>query len=80
MVSSKMIKNCTVTPSDVATANKIFGPDLATLKRKTVRQTPSPVMTDYVQIPQESVSLNRNVTLVIDIMFVKGLPFMVRIS
>jgi hypothetical protein len=80
MVSSNMIKNYPVTPSDVANANKIFNPDLATLKGKTVRQTPPPVMTDYIQIPQEIVSLNRNVTLTIDIMFVNGIPFMVSIS
>jgi hypothetical protein len=80
MVSSIMIKNCPVTPSNVDNANKIFGPDLATLKGKTVRVTPPVVMTDYVQIPQEIVSLNRNVKLGIDIMFVNGLPFMVSIS
>jgi hypothetical protein len=80
MISSDMIRNCPVTPSDVANTNKIFGPDLTTLKGKTVRQTPPPVMTDYVQIPQEIVSLNRNVTLTINIMFVNGLPFMVSIS
>jgi hypothetical protein len=48
MVSSNMIKNCPVTSTYVANANTIFGPDLATLKGKTVRMTPSPVATDYV--------------------------------
>jgi hypothetical protein len=52
MVSSNMIKNCPVTPCGVANANKIFGPDLATLKGKAVRQTPPPVIMYYVQIPQ----------------------------
>jgi hypothetical protein len=80
MVSSNMIKNCPVTLTDVANANTIFGPDLATLKGKTVRITPPPVATDYVQIPNEIMSLNRNVTLAIDIMFVNGLPFLVSIS
>jgi hypothetical protein len=80
MVSSNMIKNCPVTSTDVANANTIFGPDLATLKGKTVRITPPPVATDYVQIPNEIMSLNRNVTLAIDIMFVNGLPFLVSIS
>jgi hypothetical protein len=37
-------------------------------------------MADYVQIPKEIMSLNRNVTLAIDIMFINGLPFMVSIS
>jgi hypothetical protein len=80
MVSYNMIKNCPVTPSDVANANKIFGPDLTTLKGMTVRVIPPVVMTDYVQIPQEIVSLNRNVTLAIDIMFANSPPFMVSIS
>jgi hypothetical protein len=80
MVSSNMIKNCPVTSIDVTNANKIFGPDLETLKGKTVRITPPPVATDYVQITKEIVYLNRNVTLAIDIIFVNGLPFMVSIS
>jgi hypothetical protein len=80
MLSSNMIKNCPVTFIDVTNANKIFGPDLATLKGKTARITPLPVMTDYVQIPKEIMALNRNVTLAIHSMFVNGLPFMVSIS
>jgi hypothetical protein len=59
---------------------KIFGPYLATLKCKTVRVTPSPVMTDYIQIPKEIVDPNHNVALAIDIMYVNRLPFMVSIS
>jgi hypothetical protein len=58
MVSSNMIKNFPVTPIDVTNANKTFGPDLTTLKGKTVRMTPPPVVTDYVQIPNEIMSLN----------------------
>jgi hypothetical protein len=80
MVSSNIIKNCPVTSIDVNNANKIFGPDLATLKGKTVRITPPPAETDYVQIPKEKMSVNLNVTLVIGIMFVNGLPFVVSIS
>jgi hypothetical protein len=75
-----MIKNCPVTSIDVTNANKIFGPDLATLKGNTLRITPPPVMTYYVQIQKEIIYLNRNITLAIDIMFVNGLPFMVSIS
>jgi hypothetical protein len=80
MVSSNMIKNCPVTSIDITNANKIFGTDVATLKGKTVRMTHPPVVTDYVQIPNEIMSLNRNITLAIDLMFVNGLPFMVSIS
>jgi hypothetical protein len=80
MVRSNMIKNCTVTSTDVANANKIFGLDRITLRGKTVQTTPPPVVTDYVKIPREIVSPNRNVTLLIDIMFVNIPPFMVSVS
>jgi hypothetical protein len=80
MMSSNMIKNCPVTSIDVSNANKIFGTDLASLKGEIVRVTPTPVVTDYVHIPKEIMSLNRNVTLAIDIMFVNSLRFMVSIS
>jgi hypothetical protein len=39
MVSSNMITNCPVTPTDISAANKIFGPNVASIKGKTVRVT-----------------------------------------
>jgi hypothetical protein len=80
MVRSNMIKNFPISPTDITNAHKIFGPDIATLKGKTVRRTPAGVMTEYVKIPKEIISLNKNVTLAVDIMFVCGIPFMVSIS
>jgi hypothetical protein len=80
MVYSNMIKNFPVASTYIANANTISGTDLATLKGNTVRITPLPVMTDYVQIPKEIVCLNHNMALEIDIMFVNSLPFMVSVS
>jgi hypothetical protein len=34
MVRANMIQNCPVTPTDITTSNKIFGPDVASLKGK----------------------------------------------
>jgi hypothetical protein len=80
MVRSDMIKNCPISPTDITNAHKLCGPDIATLKGKIIRQTPAGVMTEYVEIPKEIISLNKNITLAVDIMFVCGLPFMVSIS
>jgi hypothetical protein len=80
MVRSNMIKNCPISPTDITNAHKLFGPDIATLKGKTVRRTPAGVMTEYAEIPKKIISLNKNVTLAVDIMFVCGLPFVVSIS
>jgi hypothetical protein len=80
MVRSNMITNCPVSPIAITNVNKIFGPNIATLKGKTVRRTPEGVMTEYVEVPSKIINLNKNVTLAVDIMFVCGLPFMVNIS
>jgi hypothetical protein len=53
MVSSNMITNCPVTPTDISAANKIVGPNVALIKGKTVRITQEPVLTSYVKIPQD---------------------------
>jgi hypothetical protein len=76
MVRSKMIKNCPITPANIAAANKIFGPDAASLKGKTTRTTPKPVLIDHVKIPNQSIDINKEVTLAADVMFVDGLPFL----
>jgi hypothetical protein len=71
-----MIRNCPVTPTDITASDKIFGPDVASLKGKTVRNTPAPVLTDYLKIPQAIIDLNKDVTLAADVMFVCGLGFL----
>jgi hypothetical protein len=80
MVRSNMIKNCPITLSNIAAANKIFGPDVASLKGKTTRTTPKPVLIDYVNIPKEIIDINKEVTFAADVMFVDGLPFLASTS
>ena len=46
-----MIKNCPVTQEDVDVAQKIFGPAISTLKGKSTRKNPKPVINDNIQIP-----------------------------
>ena len=80
MVREKLITNCPVTVQDVENANRIFGPDLANLRGKTIRTKPEHVRIEYVQIPRDFVELHKYVTLVADVMFVNGLPFLVTSS
>ena len=80
MVREKLITNCPVTVQDVENANRIFGPDLANLRGKTIRTKPEHVRIEYVQIPRDFVELHNYVTLVADVMFVNGLPFLVTSS
>ena len=77
MVREQLLTNCPVTVQDIDNANRIFGPDLANLRGKTTRTKPERVRVEYVQIPRDFVQLHKYVTLVADVMFVNGLPFLI---
>ena len=77
MVREQLLTNCPVTVRDIDNANPNFGPGLANLRGKTTRTKPERVRVEYVQIPWNFVQLHMYVTLVVDVMFVNGLPFLV---
>jgi len=80
VVCEKLITNCPITVQDAENANLIFGPDLANLRGEMIRTKPEQVRIEYVQIPWDFVELHKYVTLVADVMFVNGLPFLVTSS
>jgi hypothetical protein len=59
MVTSNMINNCSVTANDIDNAHKLFGNDIENLRGKAVRNTPDPVMADYVTTPKEILDSNK---------------------
>ena len=80
MVRQNLLQDCPITPSDIANAHTIFGPDLVNIRGKTVRRKPSHVNTEIVEIPQQILFNQRNVTLSADVMFVNQVPFLVSSS
>ena len=80
MLKSNIIKNCPVTAADVDIAEKIYGPAISTLKGKTTRQTPKPVVADEVMIPSELLMKHRQIELCMDTMFVNKQPFLTSID
>ncbi len=79
MVSSNMIANCPVSTSDVTNACAIFGLDLASVRGKTVRWTPAPVVAEYMAVPRSLVESNRMLTLAANVFFVDGTPFLLTV-
>ena len=75
-----MIVDCLVTFSDVKNAKLIFGPDITSLKGKSVRRKPASVVTDYVEIPREIFKSRKELEVSTDIIFINKLPFLVSIS
>ncbi len=80
MVRLPMIKNCPLTLADIKIAQDVYGPDIPSLKGKTVRQQPPSVVTDYVQVPPEIYERNQEIIVVSDLTFVSGLSFLVTVS
>jgi hypothetical protein len=80
MVSSHLITNCPITHTNVTNACQIFGPDLASIRGKTVRQVPEPVVADYVAVPRMLMESIKIVTLAVDVFFVDGMAFLITLS
>ncbi len=82
VVRHNFLKDCpAVTNDDIKIADAIYGPrTLAKIRGKTVRQKPTRVVTDLVDIPRSFFTLHNKVTLVADVMFVNGIAFLVSAS
>ena len=50
------------------------------LKEKRVRQSPKPILSDYVMVPQQILSANQHIVISGDIFFVSKIPFLTTIS
>ena len=74
------IRNCPVTERDLEIMERVYGPDPATVKGKTTRRKPAPVVSDNIKIPRELVKAQQEVELCIDTMFINGMPYLTSIS
>lgn len=79
-VSHALLKNCPLTIDDWENAKVIFGPSVPRLKGTSRRMKPTRAEPEYIRIPRDLVDMNKYVTLVADVMFVCGLPFLISLS
>ena len=73
-IAMNAIADLPITTKDIDLAEKIFGPDLGTLKGKTTRRRPLPLVQDHISIPPELYERRDSVELCMDVMFVNGKP------
>ena len=75
IVDNNLLPNCPITCRNIVAAEHIFGPDVGSLKGKSVRSTPIPVNMSLVDIPSTIMSHYREIILTGDIMFVNIVVF-----
>lgn len=80
IVNGRQLKNCDVGAQDIINARKIFGPDVASLKGKTVRQKEAHVEMAITPIPQDVMERHREVIVCFDVMYINSIAFLVSIS
>ena len=76
MISTGAILNCPVTVADIKRAINIYGPDLASLKGKTVTRKSRIAYAEKPVIKFQ----NAEITLCIDIMYINGISFLITVS
>ena len=79
-IKNNLLPNCPVNRRDVLRAEQIFGPDIGSLKGKTVRRQPPQVEVTEVTLPPTIHQHYQEVTLGCDILFVNKVPFLMSIS
>jgi len=76
-----LIPNCPITKRDILRVEDILGPNLGSLKGKTMQKTPERVTINTLDnLPNGMLEENGNVTLATDIMYIKKIPFIVTLS
>jgi len=80
-VEQGLIPNCPITKEYIIHAKDILGPNLGSLKGKNTRKRPErATIYSLDNLPNELLAEHRNVTLLIDIMYINEIPFMMTTS
>ena len=74
------LKNCPINVKDVSNSLAIYGPNRPILRGTKTRENPYRVTEGRIEIPRDFYRLHKFVTLLADLMFVGGLPFLITSS
>eukprot|EP00957_Ditylum_brightwellii_P173843 13234833-Ditylum_brightwellii.AAC.1 len=65
-----------VSLEDVKNVELLFGTDFGSLKGKTTRKAPEPVISNYIDMPRELINLHKDVTIAADMVYINKVTFL----
>ena len=80
MVRGNMLRKFPITDSVIKNVHTIFGPDVGSLRRKTVRKKTETVTSKYVAIPEQIKEKMKIVEVIVDVVFINKIPFVVSLG
>jgi len=80
VLRQNLLRNCPVTTEDVNLAEEILGPDISTLKGRSTRPSPTTVVDDLIEIPEELKEKNQYIDLAIDIILINRIILLTAID
>ena len=80
IVTTNQLLNCPIIKADILAAEHIFGPDVGSLKGKTVCSQPHVAQPTVDPLPPQIMSQYHHVTLTADVMYINGIPMLVTVS
>ena len=80
IVKFRMIENNPVTLQDIQRAETIYGPDIGSLKGKTTRKAPSPIVKSIVAVPETLLQDHQHIELCMDVFTVNTIQFLLTVS
>ena len=75
LIRMDLVKDNKITTEDINLAEKVYGPDIGSLKGKSARSKPVPVVDNAIEIPDELININKELKLSTDRLSVNSLDF-----
>ena len=80
VIRMNLIRNNPVTTKEIILAEKVYGPDVGTKKGKGTRRRPNQVVDASIELPDELMDLQKEVTVSLDGMEINSVKFMTTIA
>ena len=79
-VSIERITNCPITQHAIHIAKDIYGPNLGSLKGKTIQRTLPHLPSGVDPVPPQLLKRHPGITITMDILFINNMPFLLSMS